>query len=125
MARKSPWQEFADNFNSVYGTFQKVGRDIETSRLMDDEKFTAEGGLGFGLEGDELEKARYKALGDVYTKYGQPDKGLAVRQSLANLEAKERENVLNRAILDEQIKQRGILTTALANANIGIIPNAT
>ena len=119
MARKSPWQEFADNFNSVYGTFQKVGRDIETSRLMDDEKFTAEGGLGFGLEGDELEKARYKALGDVYTKYGQPDKGLAVRQSLANLEAKERENVLNRAILDEQIKQRGILTTALANANIG------
>ena len=119
MARKSPWQEFADNFNSVYGTFQKVGRDIETSRLMDDEKFTAEGGLGFGLEGDELEKSRYKALGDVYTKYGQPDKGLAVRQSLANLEAKERENVLNRAILDEQIKQRGILTTALANANIG------
>ena len=119
MARKSPWQEFADNFNSVYGTFQKVGRDIETSRLMDDEKFTAQGGLGFGLEGDELEKARYKALGDVYTKYGQPDKGLAVRQSLANLEAKERENVLNRAILDEQIKQRGILTTALANANIG------
>ena len=119
MARKSPWQEFADNFNSVYGTFQKVGRDIETSRLMDDEKFTAEGGLGFGLEGDELEKARYKALGDVYTKYGQPDKGLAVRQSLANLEAKERENVLNRAILDEQIKQRGILATALANANIG------
>lgn len=119
MARKSPWQEFADNFNSVYGTFQKIGRDIETSRLMDDEKFTAEGGLGFGLEGDELEKARYKALGDVYTKYGQPDKGLAVRQSLANLEAKERENVLNRAILDEQIKQRGILATALANANIG------
>ena len=119
MARKSPWQEFADNFNSVYGTFQKVGRDIETSRLMDDEKFTAEGGLGFGLEGDELEKARYKALGDVYTKYGQPDKGLAVRQSLANLEAKERENVLNRAILDEQIKQRGILATALANANVG------
>ena len=42
MARKSPWQEFADNFNSVYGTFQKVGRDIETSRHIDDEKFTAE-----------------------------------------------------------------------------------
>ena len=119
MARKSPWQEFADNFNSVYGTFQKVGRDIETSRLMDDEKFTAQGGLGFGLEGDELEKARYKALGDVYTKYGQPDKGLAVRQSLANLEAKERENELNRAILDEQIKQRGVLASALANAQIG------
>jgi hypothetical protein len=121
MARKSPWQEFADNFNSVYGTFQKVGKNIETARLMDDEKFTAKGGLGFGLEGDELEKARYKALGDIYTKYGDADKGLAVRQSLANLEAKERENELNAAILDSQIKQKGILAELLAKSNIGNI----
>lgn len=121
MARKSPWQEFADNFNAVYGTFQKVGKNIETARLMDDEKFTAQGGLGFGLEGDELEKARYKALGDIYTKYGDADKGLAVRQSLANLEAKERENTLNAAILDSQIKQQGILKELLLKSNIGNI----
>ncbi len=119
MARKSPWQEFADNFNSVYGTFQKVGRDIETSRLMDDEKFTAEGGLGFGLEGDELEKARYKALGDVYTKYGQPDKGLAFRTQLANLEEKQRSNELNRRILENQVNIQGILAERLAKANVG------
>ena len=88
---------------------------------MDDEKFTAKGGLGFGLEGDELEKARYKALGDIYTKYGDADKGLAVRQSLANLEAKERENTLNAAILDSQIKQQGILKELLLKSNIGNI----
>ena len=119
MARKSPWQEFADNFNSVYGTFQKIGTGIEASRVMDDEKFTAEGGLGAGLEGTDLEKARYKALGDIYTKYGQPDKGLAFRTQLANLESKERENELNAAILDSQIKQKGILAEILAKANIG------
>ena len=109
MARKSPWQEFAENFNAVYGTFQKVGKDIETSRLMDDEKFTAKGGLGFGLEGDALETARYKALGDIYTKYGDADKGLAVRQQLANLEEKKRSNELNRRILENQVNIQGKL----------------
>ena len=119
MARKSPWQEFADNFNSVYGTFQKIGTGIETSRVMDDEKFTSEKGLGFGLEGADLEKARYKALGDIYTKYGQPDKGLAFRTQLANLEEKQRSNELNAAILQEQIAQKGYLATLLAKSNIG------
>ena len=119
MARKSPWQEFTENFQSVYGTFTKLGKDIETARIMDDKKFTGEGGLGFGLEDDELEKARYKALGDVYTKYGDADKGLAVRQQLANLEEKKRSNTLNAAILDSQVKQKGILAELLLKANIG------
>ena len=118
MARKSPWQEFADNFNSVYGTFQKVGRDIETSRLMDDEKFTAKGGLGFGLEGDALEAARYKALGDIYTKYGDADKGLAVRQQLANLEEKKRSNELNRRILENQVNIQGKLAERMLESSI-------
>ena len=93
MARKSPWQEFTENFQSVYGTFKKLGKDIETARIMDDKKFTAKGGLGFGLEDDELEEARYKALGDVYTKYGDADKGLAIRQQLANLEEREEQMI--------------------------------
>ena len=92
MARKSPWQEFAENFDAVYGTFQKVGTNIETSRIMDDEKFTAKGGLGEGLKGNALETARYKALGDIYTKYGDAEKGLQIRQQLANLEEQKRSN---------------------------------
>jgi hypothetical protein len=70
MARKSPWQEFAENFQGVYGTFKQIGQDVETGRIMDDEKFTAEGKAGADLSGGALEKARYKALGDIYTKYG-------------------------------------------------------
>jgi len=118
MARKSPWQEFTENFQSVYGAFKKLGKDIETARIMDDKKFTAEGGLGFGLEDDELEEARYKALGDVYTKYGDADKGLAIRQQLANLEEKRRANDLQAKIFDNQVNIQGILAERLAESKI-------
>jgi len=118
MARKSPWQEFAENFQGVYGTFQKIGQDIETGRIMDDEKFTAEGKAGAGLSGSALEKARYKALGDIYTKYGNAKDGLAVRTQLAGLESAERKNELDAATLQEQIKQNGLLKSALMNAQV-------
>ena len=107
MARKSPWQEFAENFQGVYGTFQKIGQDIETGRIMDDEKFTAEGKAGAGLSGGDLEKARYKALGDIYTKYGNAKDGLAVRTQLADLESKDRENTINQGIMKELAYLRG------------------
>ena len=125
MARKSGWQEFADNFNSTYGTFKKIGMDYETAELMDDEKFKT--GLGKGLEGTELERARYKALGDIYTKYGDAKSGLAVRTQLAGLEKADRDNNLQRKIFDELVDQRGVLTsnkmradTSLAKANTGL-----
>ena len=107
MARKSPWQEFAENFQGVYGTFQKIGQDVETGRIMDDEKFTAEGAAGAGLSGGALEKARYKALGDIYTKYGNAKDGLAVRTQLADLESKDRENTINQGIMKELAYLRG------------------
>jgi len=107
MARKSGWQEFADNFNSTYGTFKKIGMDYETAELMDDEKFKT--GLGKGLEGTELERARYKALGDIYTKYGDAKSGLAVRTQLAGLEKADRDNDLQRQTFDELVKQTGYL----------------
>ena len=107
MARKSPWQEFAENFQGVYGTFQKIGQDVETGRIMDDEKFTAEGKAGAGLSGGALEKARYKALGDIYTKYGNAKDGLAVRTQLADLESKDRENTINQGIMKELAYLRG------------------
>jgi len=118
MARKSGWQNFADNFNSVYGTFSKVAQDFESADIMDDEKFTAKGGLGYdsktgkALEGNSLEKARYKALSDIATKYGNAKEGLGYRQQLSNLEASERENTINQSIMAELINQRGALTSA-------------
>ena len=120
MARKSPWQEFAENFQGVYGTFKQIGQDVETSRIMDDEKFTAEGGLGFGLKGDALEEARYKALGNIYTKYGNAKEGLAMRQGLANLEEKRRSNDLNERIFENQVRLQGILAENEKRANIGL-----
>jgi len=107
MARKSGWQEFAENFQGVYGTFKQIGQDVETSRIMDDEKFTAEGKAGAGLSGSALDKARYKALGDIYTKYGNAKEGLAVRTQLADLDAKDRENTINQGIMKELAYLRG------------------
>ena len=118
MARKSGWQEFAENFQGVYGTFKQIGQDVETGRIMDDEKFMAEGAAGAGLSGSALDKARYKALGDIYTKYGNAKEGLAMRQSISTLEASERKNELDAATLQEQIKQNGLLKSALMNAQI-------
>jgi hypothetical protein len=127
MARKSPWQEFAENFQGVYGTFKQIGQDVETGRIMDDEKFTAEGKAGAGLSGSALDKARYKALGDIYTKYGNAKEGLAVRTQLADLDAKERENTLNASILDElkYLRGKGAVRnldsgSALNEANAGL-----
>ena len=118
MARKSGWQEFAENFQSTYGIVNKVKQGYDTNQVMNDEKFTAEGKGGAGLSGGALEKARYKALGDIYTKYGNAKDGLAVRTQLAGLESAERKNELDAATLQEQIKQNGLLKSALMNAQV-------
>ena len=124
MARKSGWQEFTDNFNSVYKGFTKIGQDWESADIMDDEKFMAKGGLGYNsktgkaLEGTALEKARYKALGDIATKYGNAKDGLEYRQQLSNLESSERENTINQSIMAELINQRGALTSQTMRSEI-------
>jgi hypothetical protein len=98
MARKSQWQQFAENFKTFYDIGNDIQEGIGVKKIMDDEKFTAAGGLGYNtetssaLEGNALEKARYKALGDIYTKYGNVEQGLSARTSLADLESKERQN---------------------------------
>jgi hypothetical protein len=139
MARKSGWQEFAENFNSTFEIGNKIQQGIATSKVMNDEKFTGEGGAGYNLSGSELEKARYKALGDIYTKYGDPEKGLGFRTQLAGLESADRENTINNRILEELIQQRGSLktqemegnnantvaNTGLANANANRVTGLT
>ncbi len=117
MARKSGWQEFAENFNATFEIGNKIQQGIATSKVMNDEKFMADGAAGYGLSGNELEKARYKALGDIYTKYGDPEKGLGFRTQLANLESADRENSINNRILEELVKQRGSLKTQEMEGN--------
>ena len=107
MARKSGWQEFTENFNGVYDTFTKAAQGYETSRVMNDKKFTGEGGLGAGLEGSALEEARYKALGDIQAKYGDAEGALAMRNSYQSLRNTTRENEIGDATQDDVIFQRG------------------
>ena len=126
MARKSGWQQFSDNFNSVYGTFNKLGQQIETNRLMDDDEFTKEGGLGYdsttnkALEGSALERARYKALGDIATKYGDTEGGLANRTALANLDATDRQNRMDEKNFNVLTEIQGTLAKQALVTNMGL-----
>jgi hypothetical protein len=67
MARKSRWQQFSDNFNGVYGTFNQVGKDMASGKVMREE-YTDE--QGNALSGDALDRRRTMELAKVYTKYG-------------------------------------------------------
>jgi hypothetical protein len=126
MARKSGWQQFSDNFNSVYGTFNKLGQQIETKKLMDDDEFTKPGGLGYdgaartALTGSALERARYKALGDIATKYGDTAGGLANRTALANLDAQDRQNRMDEKNFDTLTEIQGLLAKQALMANTGL-----
>ena len=37
MARKSPWQQFADNYKSTKGAFDDMFTGLETKKIMDEE----------------------------------------------------------------------------------------
>ena len=104
MARKSPWQQFSDNFSSVYGTFQDLGKGIETARIMGEKPEEVKGGeidpnltTGWAYGGktydkeitaDELRGLQYNRLGDVMAKYGDPTGAMAMRTSAADIKSK-------------------------------------
>ena len=114
MARKSRWQQFTDNFNSVYGSFTTLAKNIESKKAMDEE-YTDDNGIA--LTGADLERAQIRALSDVYTKYGDAAGGLGLRASLAQIESANRENDINAQIMEELIAQRGVLQSGLMRAN--------
>ena len=87
MARKSPWQQFSDNFSSVYGSFKELGTGIESARIMAEEPLVQSTGLGPGPQSvyqanyggknynEEITPAmltglRNQRLADVKRKYG-------------------------------------------------------
>ena len=104
MARKSRWQQFADNFNSVYGSFTNVAKGIEGKKVMDEEYTDAN---GIALTGADLDRRRYEELAKVYTKYGDAAGGLQMRSNLAQIESANRDNDINQSILQELVYQRG------------------
>jgi hypothetical protein len=115
MARKSRWQQFSDNFNSVYGTFNKAFSDIESAKVMKQEFKDDQGGL---LEGSALDRARINALADIKTRYGDTAGALALRSNQAALERTTFENDLNNELRPELLAQRGQLQSGLMSAQI-------
>ena len=111
MARQSPWQEFANNFNAVYGTFTKLGKNLEAKRLMDEDmEFYApeDTEKANPLVGLDKDRARMRALADIYTKYGDAEGGLKIRSDLAATEQAERNAEIQRQTMNELIAKVGI-----------------
>lgn len=123
MARKSQWAQFAENFESGYKMVSKVRQAYDTNQIMDDEKFLAEGGGGYNAEtgaaydGEDLEMQRYKALGDVATKYGDAAGGLSNRQALEGLRQSKRDNRIGEATEQNTIALKGLMVNQ-ARANV-------
>ena len=111
MARQSPWQEFAKNFNTVYGTFTKLGKNLEAKKLMDEDmEFYApeDTEKANPLVGLDKDRARMRALADIYTKYGDAEGGLKIRSDLAATEQAERNAEIQRQTMNELIAKVGI-----------------
>jgi len=125
MARKSQWAQFAENFKSTYELVNDVKQGYDTKQIMDDEKFLAKDGKGFGLKDSALERARYKALGDIATKYGDSEGGLANRTALANLDSVDRQNRMDESTFAYRERIDGLLAEAALRANTANTQSST
>jgi hypothetical protein len=104
--RKSGWQQFADNFSSVYDTFSGVAQDWETGDIMGEEaeEFNNDDGSSYWMYNkkrydkqitpERLQGLRYNRLADVSAKWGDPKGAMEMRQSAATLEDQQRKNRL-------------------------------
>ena len=83
MARKNQWQQFADNFDSVYGTMNTMFSDIEEGKIMREEVVEQQAGIGPGPQ------SQYKATygGQTYNKQITPEmlKGLRNQRLIDNM----------------------------------------
>lgn len=152
MARKSGWQQFADNFNSVYGAFRDVAKEwemgdinkleataIETDDMGEPVKWDY-GGQTFDAKptANQMREVKYGLMGDVMAKYGDVKGAMSMQLDREKLIADREANLVNRQIRDELIRQRGGLksremeagientesSTGLNNANISKVNQA-
>lgn len=117
MARNSRWVNFGQSFNATYGALTNAMRSIQMGRAMKADYNDDEGNP---LTGDALDRARYRALADIETRYGRPAEGLALRSNQAALEATNFENDLNIELRPELLRQRGVLASGEIESRIGL-----
>ena len=124
MARKSGWQEFAENFKSSYKMVNDVKQQYATNQIMKDKIEENEAGkytyMGeeYGTENEALSK-QYGRLADVATRFGDTDKGLGYRKQITDIEANRIQADIARATKQDQIALQGQLAVLMAQANIG------
>jgi hypothetical protein len=98
MARKSGWQQFADNFTSMYSTVNKFGKEGADRDIMDqeaEEQFNDKGlSTGFSMGGknygsmDEVNMAKYQGLSDNAARYGDSKGALNMQEKMATIRSK-------------------------------------
>jgi hypothetical protein len=137
MARRSGWQQFADNFNSVYKIGNKLQSDIETGKIMREEVEVVNDGLKnphtnyqatYGgktydkeITADQLKGLRNERLINTMTKYGDIKGGMELQLKNANLKEKQRANALGEATLANDIK---LSDNSVTSSNQSIDMNA-
>ena len=102
MARKSGWQEFAENFKSSYKMVNDVKNQYATNQIMKDKieegesgKYTYQGNE-YGSESEALSQ-QYSRLADNATRFGDTKGGLGYRKQIADLEQSKIANDIARA----------------------------
>jgi len=121
MARKSGWQQFADNFNAVYGTFRDVAKEWESESIMKEKPVEVLDDMGepvgwdYGgqrydtaLTADQLRGLQYTRLGDTLAKYGDVKGAMDLRLRAEDIQARRDQNKLFADTYDQLEKKVGL-----------------
>ena len=130
MARKSGWQQFADNFKSTYDTVNEFERAGAERGILDqevEEQFDASGAsTGFTMGGntygsmDDVGLARNKQLSDNYARYGNYEKALEMQTKQADLVERRNQNKMFQDTYTTKIAQLEADLAAAQKTNVGL-----
>ena len=136
MARKSAWQQFADNFDSTYSTFNRMFSDIEEGRIMSEEPEELQSGIGPGPQSqyqasyggqiynepitpEKLRGLRNQRLIDNMNKWGDTEGAMKMQLDQATLRNQSAAADLAEGQLQDRIANAGLQNKALL-ASIGL-----
>jgi len=141
MARKSPWEQFANNFTTFYDLGNKIQTDRASKKIMEEEPVVQNTGLGPGphsvyqasyggknynaeITPEMLRGLQYDRLGDVKARFGDQEgamsmreKAAGIRNQQASLEATNLSNELAQKTLDFNVKQAEYKTEGMQTEN--------
>ena len=134
--RKSAWQQFADNFDSTYSTFNTMFSDIEEAKIMAEEPEELQSGIGPGPQSqyqasyggqiynepitpEKLRGLRNQRLIDNMNKWGDTEGAMKMQLDLATLRNQTNQANLAEGQLEDKIANAGLQNKALL-ASIGL-----